>query len=450
VDFNLYIPANALLLSWIIGIAICLPSPDKGAEERPGPRPYVFRLCSRVALRPIPVLFGCVLVVYATAWIAFETKYHGDSRTESTFCRFGICGTTTVFADETPADGGSAVPLTTLVEAVKLDPAAPHRWCDLGDAFLRVGRLEQARYCYLNALALGPEIPPIEVRSADFYHAVQEDQRSLDLGARVVEKSDINRQTILDWYRAENFNVRDVLCRGLPRGPLGVQAYLRYWTGLGDLGNAQTTWDWIASHQEADLPITRDYVKFLFGKGKYQEASTAWALFLGDRGDGYRKSNRVYNGDFETEPSGIPLDWEIASIAGQVETVIDSNVAHTGTHSLRIRFAGKENVNYAHATQKISVPPGTYRFTAFIRTEGITTDEGIAFRISDPENPSRLNARTEQFLGTTGWKRVERTVGVTQATKLLAIQVIREPTMKFDNKVSGTAWIDTVSLSRIE
>ena len=107
-------------------------------------------------------------------------------------------------------------------------------------------------------------------------------------------------------------------------------------------------------------------------------------------------------------------------------------------------------MNYAHTTQKISVPPGTYRFTAFIRTQDITTDKGVAFRIFDPENSSRLDARTDQFVGTTGWKKVEQTVRVPGATKLVAIQVIREPTMKFDNKVSGTAWIDTVSLSRIE
>ncbi|MGA2601384.1 MAG: hypothetical protein ABSH09_30840, partial [Bryobacteraceae bacterium] len=69
----------------------------------------------------------------------------------------------------------------------------------------------------------------------------------------------------------------------------------------------------------------------------------------------------------------------------------------------------------------------------------------------DPEDSSNLNARTEQFIGTTaGWTRVEQIVRVPSATKLIEVQVIREPTLKFDNRVSGTAWIDTVSLSRIE
>jgi hypothetical protein len=204
------------------------------------------------------------------------------------------------------------------------------------------------------------------------------------------------------------------------------------------------------SHQYADIPTAREYIDFLFGNNKYQEAAAAWALFLGDGRNGYRDTNWLFNGDFEREPSGLPLDWEIESVAGQVDTTLDSNVAHTGTHSLRIQFAGTENVSYANTVQKTSVPPGTYRFTAFIRTQDITTDKGVAFRIFDPENSSRLDSRTEQFIGTHGWKRVEQTVRVPGATQLLTVQVIREPTMKFDNKVSGTAWIDTVSLSRID
>jgi O-antigen ligase len=450
-DFNLYIPANALLLSWIAGLALSIPSPSlspsshDGAKERTPPN--VIRSLAQSGLRTAPILFACLLVCYAAAWIVFETKYAGDLRMESVFCRFGICGADTVLAAE--ARSGGNPPLPFLVEAVKREPAAPHRWCDLGDALLRHSRAEEARYCFSNALALGPEIPPILLRSASFYHAVHEDERALQQGASLLEKSEVYQASIFDWYRDQKFSLPDILSRGLPPGPLAARSYLHYWTGLGDPSSAKISWEWILAHQYADLPTAREYMNFLFGNGEYQEACANWALFLGNRRNGYRQANWIFNGDFETEPAGVPLDWDIGSAAGLVATALDSSVAHTGSRSLRIRFAGTENVSYA-ASERTSVPRGAYRFAAYIRTQDITTDKGIAFRIFDPEDASRLDARTEQFVGTTGWKKVEQTVRVQGATKLLEIQVIREPSMKFDNRVSGTAWIDSISLSRIE
>ena len=457
-DFNLYIPANALLLSWIVGVAISIPSlaestrSNNGARERVSARVKVFQSWSRAALRAGPIALGSVLVVYATAWMVFDTTYKGDPGAERAFCNFGICGDNIVYAAEATKSATPAiVPLTNFVEDVKRDPAAPHRWCDLGDAFVRAGRLNEARYCFSQAVGLGHEIPPVLLRSANFYHAVEDDERALQRGAHVLDKSDVYQSSILDFYRDSGFSVNDILSRGLPPGPRAAQTYLRYWIQLGDLGKAKIAWDWTLAHHDADVPTARDYLNFLYGNYKYQDAADAWVRFLGDRRSDYREVNWLYNGDFETEPSGVPLDWQIARADGPAETTIDSGQSHTGTHSLRIRFAGTENVNYSDTVQKTSVPHGTYRFSAYIRTQGITTDKGVAFRIFDAEDSTNLNARTEQFVGTTPrWTRVERTVRVPAATKLLEVQVIREPTLKFDNRVSGTAWIDTVSLSRIE
>lgn len=447
VDFNLYIPANALVLSWIIGISISLPSPEGTREELPAPRALIW---NRLSFRYVPLLFTSLLVFYASGWIAFETRYRGDPRAQAAFCRFGICGTETVFADEPEEDSAKSATasLASLVEAVKREPASPNRWGDLAEGLLREGHEDEARYCYSNALALGPQIPPILFRSANFYRVLRDDPRALGLGAQLMDKSDIYRPILLDWYRDQRFSVSDILSRGLPAEPRPAQAYLRYWTAQGNVENAETTWNWILSHHYADEPTTRDYINFLFGNAKYQEAATNWALFLGDHRKGYREANWLFNGDFENEPTRIPLDWDLMKLTGQVETSLDSTVAHTGTHSLRIHFAGTENVSYAD-TEKTSVPPGTYRFTAFIRTENITTDRGVAFHIFDAEKTSRLDVKSEQFLGTNPWTKVEQTIRVGEATKLLAIQIVREPTMKLDNKIGGAAWIDTVSLSKI-
>jgi hypothetical protein len=95
------------------------------------------------------------------------------------------------------------------------------------------------------------------------------------------------------------------------------------------------------------------------------------------------------------------------------------------------------------------VQSGQYHFHASIRTEGLTTDQGIRFRICDAELPARLDVIVGQFKGTMPWSPVEQDLGVPPQTKLLRVQVIRQPSMKFDNKIMGTAWIDELRLEPI-
>ena len=106
-DFNLYIPANALLLASIAGIAASLPvkSPALG---------------SGVSSRRIGIILGCLLVLYAPAWIFFETTVRNDPRVEGMFCRFGICDTETVPPNGITPTASEA----ELLEALRRDAAA--------------------------------------------------------------------------------------------------------------------------------------------------------------------------------------------------------------------------------------------------------------------------------------------------------------------------------------
>src|SRR3984957_19125617 len=135
-DFNTYIPANALVLAWIAGIAASLRT--QPVQQSPVILPRNF-------FRPLALALSAVLIVYAPAWILFETSYRDHQRAESLFCRFGICDTDAVLDKLAAAHGGNraALPTTELVAAIDRDPAEPVSWCDLGEAFARHGQLEQ-------------------------------------------------------------------------------------------------------------------------------------------------------------------------------------------------------------------------------------------------------------------------------------------------------------------
>jgi O-antigen ligase len=433
-DFNMYIPANALVLTWIAGVAAGIPcrlSPPVAAPSGNG-RPVFIRFAMG---------FACLIVVYASASILLETRFHGDERTEALLCRFGVCDTDSIVAAETKAE---------YLKALRREPAAPHRWCDLGDAMLASGSPEQARYCFSNALALGRNVPPVLIRAAQFYHAVGENERALEQTSRVLEKSTSDDSLVFDWYTAEKVPVAEVLTNGLPGGPRSAQAYLRYLAKLGRFTEAAQVWQWAISHRYADDNLAQDYVNYLAAGRKYQDAAQTWALYLGDRRNGYLQSNWLWNGGFESEPSGLALDWRIENPDNAAITRLDSAVAHSGSRSLRIDFAGKENVNYSQTAQTAVVTPGAYRFEAFVRTMDITTDRGIGFHIYDPEMPARLDLQTEHLVESNDWRKIEQTVRVPAGTRLVSVVVTRVPTLRFDNKIAGTAWIDGVVLRKIE
>lgn len=441
VDFNTYIPANAFVLAWIAGIAASLSTRTRSWS-------HADSVLNCSLFRNTALLSSAVLIVFASAWIVFESHYYSEARTERLFCRFGICDTDAVQQKQAAALGGNiaALPTSELVLALGRDPASPVRWCDLGEAFAKRGQLEQARFCFSTALELGPYLPIALTRAAEFHLQLHQENLALQENARILEKTATYDDSIFDWYRTKNIPVARVLSDGLPENRRAYQAYLRYWIMLGKFDDAAAVWDWTIARGYVDQRLAREYVNFLFNGGRYEAAAKAWARYLGDHRDGYLESDWLYNGDFESKPEGLALDWRLDGVSENVEVARDPAVAHTGLYSLRIHFLGNANVNFGQTYETAFVTPGTYRFEACVRTEKITTDEGIGFEISS--GTTRLDIKTEKLIGTNDWKNVEQVITIPRDGTLLTIRVVRRPSLKFDSFISGTAWIDSVRLER--
>lgn len=442
-DFNTYIPANALVLAWISGIAASLPGRTPSAR-----RDALF--LSAGLHRLAAVLLSLVLLVFAPAWILFETRYRSDLQAAHLFCRFGICDTDALLEKEAAAHAGNiaALPVADLLDALHRNPASPVRWCDLGEALANRGEIATARLCFSNALNLGPYVPVALIRASQFYFDQHNQKRALEDNAQILARTSTYDNSIFDWYRTQKVPIDDVLASGLAEDRRATQAYLRYWMALASYDNAAQVWDWTLARSFADGRLARDYVNFVFGAGQYQKAAEAWARYLGDHRNGYLESDWLYNGDFESEPDGPALDWRLEGLTDKVEVARDPTVAHTGSYSLRVHFLGKDNVNFGQTFENTFVKPGSYRFEAFIRTEGITTDEGIGFELSS--DARGLDVRTEKLAGTHDWQKISQTIVVPGDSHLLAVRVIRQPSLKFDSLIQGTAWIDSVHVWRLD
>ena len=339
-----------------------------------------------------------------------------------------------------------AIPLFR--ELLWRDSQNPYRWADLGEAFLEAGQKKQAQECYGEVLALAPHSAPFLLRVANFYFQIGENNLALPITAHILTLTPDYDSIIFSEYTRLVDHPEEVLAYGVPEDRRAARSWLQYLMQAGRLDDARRTWDWATQRGYDDDSTAGEYAGFVLQQGHPDSAVSAWAQHLGARAGDYRKSNSLFNGSFEFEPSTSPFDWNLGHAKG-VEVARDCTPARTENCSLRISFAGTQNVDFAAASQLAFVRSGPYHFHASIRTEGLTTDQGIRFHIYDAELPARLDVFVGQFKGTTPWSPVERELTLPPQTRLLRVQVIRQPSMKFDNKISGTAWIDEMRLEPI-
>jgi O-antigen ligase len=445
-DFNLRVPANAMVLAWICGLSAALPA---GTELKRTERSMGSVLFSRKVL----VGLGCLATFHASAALLYLNFFRGDPRAERVFCRFGICDGDEALAALQRQHNGTAiaaVPPADLMEYLRRDAAGPNRWCDVGASMQNAGRTAEARYCFARAVALGARIPSTLYSAADFHFDVGENEKGLHLMARALEGDATYDWPVFDDYDKREIGLDEILRSGLPDDPRVSRSFLRWHINGEDVGDHSKIWSWIVQHGHVDDPLVREYIAFLMKHDTPKAAWEAWALYAADRGEGYPEPNRIFNSSFEREPSGVVFDWAMWNLNDDVKVAPDGTVARTGGTSLRLRFAGNTNVNYQDTSQRTFVMPGFYRFQAFVRTRGITTDQGIGFHICDTDGSGKVDVRTEQVIGTNDWKRIEQIVQVPYDVRLLVVRLIRQPSLKFDSDIAGTAWVDDVSLTRIE
>lgn len=347
-------------------------------------------------------------------------------------------------------EGPSAFPRaeTVLRDAVRRDPSSAYRWAALGEHYLATERIAQARRCMTRAAELGPSMAQILIRNANFHFALDEPAAAMSYGRRILALIPDYDALVFAVYARMGIPAAEVLKSGVP--PLGrpAAAYFRSLVERGAESELDPVWNWLEAHGWSNDRLASDYAGHLLARNEYTSAMRIWARHLGQRRGVYPDLNRVYNGGFEEEFTPAVLDWKLRPADGAMSSR-ESGMVHGGKTSLRVDFLGVTNVAFDHVAQAVVVEPGAYRFRAFIKTNDITTDQGVRFRIADAVSPARFETITDGINGTIDWTAVERTIRIPSATHLVNVQVVRQASMKFDNKIRGTAWVDDVSLTPV-
>ena len=334
--------------------------------------------------------------------------------------------------------------------ALQRDPGSAYRWCDAGEALLNTGHPEQAERCYRRAAELAPKDVRILLFIGDFYSTINKPELaiksfSLLLSETGAPKGDILTANVFGYYGNMNLSRNHLLDQAIPDQP-NASAYLRYVMQAGDETAVQEVWDWASRRHFDDDGMTLEFTGFMYHKQRYEAAARAWEHHFAPRNDGFPRSSRVFNGGFEDEITNGVFDWQFGTPQGVV-AVRDQQIHQSGLYSYRFDFNTGDNFDFHHLRQTVYVLPGRYRFEAWMRTANITSDQGIRFRLRASNDRSPGGVVTEALTGTREWTRIEADIDVPSGVPLMEITLVRHPSFRVANQLSGSVWIDSVKLT---
>ncbi len=426
------------------------------ASQVPPPR-RVARLAVRVCLT-VGLLYGCYLV--ARQGVATWHFRRGTAEEIRKAIRWDP-GNAVYYAalarvlQGSPEEADVSEVIRLGETATRLSPGRAQYWAELGGSYEWAGREEEARRAHERAQELFPNSPDMNWKLGNFYvrdgripEALRAFRKTLagDAGLR--------RATYDLAWRAE-VDSRQILAEMIPSDAPNLVAYLNYLVETQRLDEAGEVWARLVGRGAPLKPQAAfPYLDALAQHARVDELRAVWGVVGQRRRGGISgrafDSSLITNGSFESEILNGGLDWRVYPVEG-VAVVVDSLTFFDGTRSLRIRFDGKHNLEYTQVWQYVPVEPRTtYRFVGYLRTERITTDMGPRFEIFDAHDASRLSVATEGVVGTVHWtpQQVEFKTG--PDTRMVVVRLGRPRSRMFDNRISGTAWIDRLSLYAVQ
>jgi hypothetical protein len=335
--------------------------------------------------------------------------------------------------------------------AVSIDPRSPENWLGLGSAYESVGDISAARDAFLQARKAYPlsaeaswqygnfllRQGELKAAFAEMRRAVQADPKR---GAEAFSRS----------IRAEP-DVDLVLDRVLP--PLRDVYVDVIWDQIneGHTEYALKTWDRLAAiHPSLPLQDVLSLMGSLVLRRQMTEARRVWdqaVVFAGMSDLQGPPGSVLWDGGFESGVTGVGFSWIISDYLGGVQVVFDASEKHSGKHSLRLTFDGKSNVNFNGVCHYVPVEPSTpYRFSAWLHTRDLTTDQGIRFQLHSLGVQDSTVLVTPAVHGSQPWMQMDLPWISGIDVHELQVCVVRLPSDQTDNRIQGTAWIDDVAL----
>ena len=336
--------------------------------------------------------------------------------------------------------------------ALSLNPRSADLWSDLGIGYESEGNAAAARDAFLHAKRAYPLSAEISWGYANFLLRQGElDAAFLEM-RRAVESEPQRGAEALSRALSVEPNIDLVIDRVLPPLTDAYTGAIFDQVSEGHSANAVLIWKRLAAlHPKLPLQTYTYYlVTALLREKQVAEAQRVWkqaADFAGYGNLPGPPDSLLWDGGFESGIFGNGFAWTLPGGAQGVQFSMDTREKHSGNRSLRLLFNGRFNLGLSGPCDEVAVQPSTtYDFSAWVKTQSITTEQGIRFQLRPIGTPDAATVATSDLRGTHPWTKIETSWTSGRNVQEMQVCVARLPSQEFDDKIQGIAWVDDVAL----
>jgi len=233
-------------------------------------------------------------------------------------------------------------------------------------------------------------------------------------------------------------------------------SYVEFLSNQGDDESAFRIWrlvvaENVGANRAFSFPSAKPYLERLLDLGRIDDAETVWhdlqTLKIVATPAQAENENLIFNGDFEQLPLDAGFDWRWSDQETYLAIDFAAPGAYHGAHCLRIDFTVTHNDEYEPVAHFVRVFPNrSYRLEAYVRSDEITSDTGPSLRVSDTQQASFPDVVSKTTVGTTPWHPIYLHFSTGPETQFVRLSVWRPRGRTFPTEISGTFWLDAVSL----
>lgn len=437
------------------------PLGKRGKGVRVSPRTFELRLSSRwqaIVLLSASALVSCFLAaeslrVGAAAFLArsfdprhLEQAIRIDPANAAIHRRSGFCYLDSA-EDLAPRQAVREFRLAT-----ELSPLETGGWTGLAEACEATRDQICADRAMAHALKLSPMAPRLDWLTALNFTVSSRPREALPYFRRLLALDPGYAGSV---FRLCPWSLDDpefVLDQVLPKSSHAILKldYVNYLADHGKNSAAVIVWNRLAArHPSFPLSSAAPFLESLLRSDQTREAQAVWQE-LEELGIIQQPepgaSNIIFNGGFERAPLNMGFDWRIQP-SPDLFITRENEEHHRGYYALRIDFTVPENDNHEPVYQLVPVLPDKhYRLAAYVRSDSITSGSGPRLQVRDPFCDTCLDRATAPVTGSSPWHPLSLDFSTGADTRLVRVSVWRPRSRSFPFEITGTLWLDEVSL----